>query len=62
MGNLVETVVILLSTLAVGWAGYHAAYSVREGPTELFLTIVATVAVLWVLSWVFSKFINPTRK
>ena len=44
MGNLVETVVILLSTLAVGWAGWHAAYSVKSGPVELILTMVATVA------------------
>ena len=62
MGNLVETVVILLSTLAVGWAGWHAAYSVKSGPVELILTMVATVAFLWVLSWIFSKFIPPTRK
>ena len=62
MGNLVEAVVILLLTLAVGWAGWHAAYSVKSGPMELILTMVATVAFLWVLSWVFSKVIPPTRK
>ena len=46
MGNLVEAVVILLLTLAVGWAGWHAAYSVESGPMELILTMVATVAFL----------------
>ena len=62
MGNVVETVVILLSTLAVGWAGWNAAFSTKSGPWELILTIAASVAFLWVLSWVFSKFIPPTRK
>jgi hypothetical protein len=55
MQNLVETVVILLSTLVVCWAGFHAAYSVKSGPVELILMIIAMAALLWVLSWVASK-------